>query len=245
MLIDLNLLMDYADWERQKWYDWLRQQDEQVLTISVGPHGDGRFQTVGDLMRHVFSAEKRYVERLSGIELAREYIRAIEGGATGDELARFFTPDVAITEIPNRVAPHGSVSDLAKALEAAKRSQRLFKRQTYAITNILGDGDRVALEMDWIGITAVQIRCLWRIDTVAVKRSDPRNPLRLRTQIPNDFIGSSCPTLTGYRSERESLKSQAPAGVWYRPRQWGCHRNERRFATGRDRGVSGVRPSSD
>jgi hypothetical protein len=32
--------------------------------------------------------------------------------------------------------------------------------------------------------------CLWRIDTVAVKRSDPRNALRLRTQIPNYFIGS-------------------------------------------------------
>lgn len=66
MLIDLNLLMDYTDWERQKWYDWLGQQGEQVLKISAGPHGDGRFQIVGDLMRHVFSAEKRYVERLSG-----------------------------------------------------------------------------------------------------------------------------------------------------------------------------------
>jgi ketosteroid isomerase-like protein len=30
----------------------------------------------------------------------------------------------------------------------------------YTITNILADGDRVALEMDWIGITAVQIQNL-------------------------------------------------------------------------------------
>ena len=94
------------------------------------------------------------------IELAREYIRAIESGATGDAVARFFTPDVVITELPNRVAPHGSVSDLAKALEAVKRGQRLFKKQTYTITNILGHGDRVALEMDWTGVTAVQIQNL-------------------------------------------------------------------------------------
>jgi uncharacterized damage-inducible protein DinB len=37
-----------------------------VLKTSIGLHGDGRFSTVGVLVRHIFSAEKRYVERLSG-----------------------------------------------------------------------------------------------------------------------------------------------------------------------------------
>lgn len=94
------------------------------------------------------------------LEVARQYIRAIDSGVTGDVLARFFTPDVVIREMPNRVAPHGSVSDLAKALEAAKRGQELFKRQTYTIINILGKGDRVALEMDWMAVTAVQFQNL-------------------------------------------------------------------------------------
>jgi uncharacterized damage-inducible protein DinB len=31
----------------------------------VGPHADSRFQSVGDLVKHIFSAETRYVERLS------------------------------------------------------------------------------------------------------------------------------------------------------------------------------------
>ncbi len=68
MLVNLSLndLIDYTDWERQKWYDWLRQHGEHVLKISAGPHGDNRFGTVGDLVRHIFSAEKRYVQRLSG-----------------------------------------------------------------------------------------------------------------------------------------------------------------------------------
>jgi ketosteroid isomerase-like protein len=96
----------------------------------------------------------------TNVEVARQYIRAIEGGATGDTLAKFFTRDVVITEMPNRVVPHGSASHLAKALQAAERGQQLFKRQTYTITNILGDGDRVALEMDWIGVTAVPIQNL-------------------------------------------------------------------------------------
>jgi len=64
--LSLHELMDYTDWERQKWHDWLRQQGDQVLKLSAGPHGDGRFQTVGELMRHIFSAEKRYVDRLRG-----------------------------------------------------------------------------------------------------------------------------------------------------------------------------------
>jgi uncharacterized damage-inducible protein DinB len=62
----LNDLIDYTDWERGRWFDWLRKQGDQVLEISAGPHGDGRFQSVGELVKHIFSAEKRYVERLSG-----------------------------------------------------------------------------------------------------------------------------------------------------------------------------------
>jgi uncharacterized damage-inducible protein DinB len=65
MNISLSDLMDYTDWERQKWHEWLRKQDEQVLKISLGTNGDGRFERIGDWIRHIFSAEKRYVDRLS------------------------------------------------------------------------------------------------------------------------------------------------------------------------------------
>ncbi len=63
--LSLNELIEYTDWERGKWHDWLRQHGDGVLAISAGPHGDGRFQTIGDLVRHIFSAEKRYIDRLS------------------------------------------------------------------------------------------------------------------------------------------------------------------------------------
>ena len=64
MQIDAMVLTDYTDWERLKWRDWLRQHGE-ALKISVGAHADARFQTVGDIVKHIFSAERRYVERLS------------------------------------------------------------------------------------------------------------------------------------------------------------------------------------
>ena len=67
MLVHLNVsdLLDYTDWERQKWQAWFLQHGADVLKITAGPHGDGRFGAVGELVRHIFSAEKRYVERLS------------------------------------------------------------------------------------------------------------------------------------------------------------------------------------
>jgi uncharacterized damage-inducible protein DinB len=64
MQIDALVLMNYTDWERQKWRKFL-QQHREALKTSVGPHADTRFQTVGDLVKHIFSAETRYVERLS------------------------------------------------------------------------------------------------------------------------------------------------------------------------------------
>jgi uncharacterized damage-inducible protein DinB len=66
LTLKVSDLVEYTAWEREKWHQWLRDHGSQVLKISAGPNGDGRFETVGDLVRHIFSAEKRYVDRLSG-----------------------------------------------------------------------------------------------------------------------------------------------------------------------------------
>lgn len=63
--LNLTDLMDYTEWERQKWHSWLRQHGDDALKISAGPHGDGRFSSVGDVVKHIFSAEARYIDRLS------------------------------------------------------------------------------------------------------------------------------------------------------------------------------------
>jgi len=66
LTLHIDDLLDYTDWQRRKWRDWFEQRGDRALEISAGPRGDGRFEAVGDLVRHIFSAEKRYVERLSG-----------------------------------------------------------------------------------------------------------------------------------------------------------------------------------
>lgn len=62
---NLAVLMDYTEWERNKYREWLRQCGEAVLKTGTGANSE-RFVTVGDIIKHIFSAEKRYVDRLSG-----------------------------------------------------------------------------------------------------------------------------------------------------------------------------------
>jgi uncharacterized damage-inducible protein DinB len=61
----LETLLQYTDWEREQWREWFRKHGDEPLQLSAGPHGDGRFHTIGDLVKHIFFAEKRYVERLT------------------------------------------------------------------------------------------------------------------------------------------------------------------------------------
>ena len=63
--VNLDELMTYTEWERASWQAWFPRQPAHAFTTSLGPHGDGRFNAVADVVRHMFSAEKRYVERLS------------------------------------------------------------------------------------------------------------------------------------------------------------------------------------
>jgi uncharacterized damage-inducible protein DinB len=58
-------LIDYTEWQRARWREWFRERPG-MLALSTGDHGDGRFTTVGDVVKHIFGAELRYVQRLVG-----------------------------------------------------------------------------------------------------------------------------------------------------------------------------------
>lgn len=90
----------------------------------------------------------------------RRYLAAIERGATGDELAAFFTPDVVQEEFPNRLVPNGARRDLNAILEGAERGQKVLTAQNYEVVSALAEGDRVALEVIWTGTLAVPIGSL-------------------------------------------------------------------------------------
>ena len=62
-------LVDYTEWQRGKWRAWFRANPE-ALALSTGHHADGRFPTVGEVVKHIFGAELRYVQRLEGEPLS-------------------------------------------------------------------------------------------------------------------------------------------------------------------------------
>jgi ketosteroid isomerase-like protein len=94
------------------------------------------------------------------LEHARRYLAALEGGATGDALAGFFTADVVQEEFPNRLIPSGARRDLAALLDGAVRGQKVMQAQRFEVLNALASGDQVAVELQWIGTVAVPLGSL-------------------------------------------------------------------------------------
>ena len=96
----------------------------------------------------------------ANLQTARQYLAAIELGATGDALARFFTPDVVQEEFPNRLVAAGARRDLAAILEGALRGRQVMRAQHFEVRHALATDDRVALEVLWTGTLAVPLGTL-------------------------------------------------------------------------------------
>jgi ketosteroid isomerase-like protein len=97
---------------------------------------------------------------MSNLNLAREYLTALERGEAGEALRRFFTPDFVQEEYPNTLNRTGQRSDLASALERSERGRHLLRSQRYDIQNAVTDGDHVAIEAIWTGVLAVPLGSL-------------------------------------------------------------------------------------
>ena len=91
------------------------------------------------------------------LHLAREYVKAVEGGATGDALSRYLHPDVTHYDLPNRFNPSGKISDRRAMLAAAERGQKVMRTQKYDILSSIAEGSTVVLEVDWLGRLAVPV----------------------------------------------------------------------------------------
>jgi ketosteroid isomerase-like protein len=91
----------------------------------------------------------------ANLEVARRYLAAIEAGATGDDLAAFFSPDVEQIEFPNRLVPTGARRGLSEMLEGARRGQKVLREQRYQVEHAFADGNAVVLEVLWVGTLAI------------------------------------------------------------------------------------------
>ncbi len=94
------------------------------------------------------------------LELARQYLKAIESGASAEDMTQFFAPDVIVEIFPSKFFPNGSRDNLAGVLAAVERGKKAITSQTYAVRNALSSGDQVALEIDWTGTLAVPFQTI-------------------------------------------------------------------------------------
>ena len=76
--LDVRDLVGYTTWQRAFWRTWFDRTGPAPLEVTTGDHGDGRFTTIGGLIRHIFSSELRYAERIAGVPLTDTTVVAID-----------------------------------------------------------------------------------------------------------------------------------------------------------------------
>jgi ketosteroid isomerase-like protein len=85
----------------------------------------------------------------TNVEIVKQYLRAVESGATGESLAGYFTEDFVQHEFPNPIVPKGARRGLKELKEAAERGQKVVSSQRYEVRNIVASGDQVVVEILW------------------------------------------------------------------------------------------------
>jgi ketosteroid isomerase-like protein len=91
------------------------------------------------------------------LALARAYLAALQSGASGLALKGFLADDFQQTEYPNKLNPKGQASDLAQTMERLEKGKAVLRSQRYDVRSAIGNGDSVALEVDWTGVLAIPL----------------------------------------------------------------------------------------
>lgn len=83
--------------------------------------------------------------------LVRDLFRAIENGATGEALARYFDPNAEQIEYPSLMRPAGGQRSVDGMLAGAELGARLIADQSYEPHVVIDDGERLAVRFTWRG----------------------------------------------------------------------------------------------
>jgi len=83
----------------------------------------------------------------NNLEIAKQYLAALEQGVDCHKLAEFFSTNVVQEEFPNRLVPSGAKRDLAAILDGYERGKKVMSRQQYELKNALASENFVALEV--------------------------------------------------------------------------------------------------
>jgi ketosteroid isomerase-like protein len=93
-------------------------------------------------------------ESLTNLEKVQRYLKSIEDGNFA-YIAELFAPSSLIEQLPNRIYPNGIRSGVSRMAEAFEKGRKLLSSQRYEIKSQVVSGERVAVEVLWIGKLAV------------------------------------------------------------------------------------------
>src|SRR3984957_2101760 len=93
----------------------------------------------------------------ANVELAREYLRAVESMGPPENVSRFYSNDIEFHEFPNRIVPHGRVRRRPDLQAAYGQAQKLLSSQRYEVRRVVENGDEVAVELEWTGVLAMAV----------------------------------------------------------------------------------------
>jgi ketosteroid isomerase-like protein len=105
-----------------------------------------------------FFADTEHAAR--NLATARRYLEAIERRGPPEEVLAFYTEDAVQVELPNRLVPQGAVRDVGALRDASERGRRAIAAERYHVRSAVAAGDRVVLEVLWIGTLAVPLGAL-------------------------------------------------------------------------------------
>src|SRR6202041_2477367 len=93
----------------------------------------------------------------ANVQLAREYLRAVESMGPPENVSRFYSADIEFHEFPNRIVPNGRVRKRGDLQAAYGQAQKLLSSQRYDVRRVVENGDEVAVELEWSGVLAIAV----------------------------------------------------------------------------------------
>jgi ketosteroid isomerase-like protein len=108
------------------------------------------------------------MKEVSG-EIAIRHCVDIFNKCTMEWLEKCYSPDVEWTELPTQTIPHGRKGKLDALHRAAEIALTLFPDRQMKIRNIVSNGHKVAVELDWWGTAARSIGNLKAGDIVRLR----------------------------------------------------------------------------
>jgi ketosteroid isomerase-like protein len=97
---------------------------------------------------------------MNNVDIAKHYMHLLEIGASKDQFAQIFSPDIVQEEYPNLLKPKGDKRSHADLQRDFDRGKLLIASQRYEILSVTAQDNRVALEVRWTGILAIPVKHL-------------------------------------------------------------------------------------